>query len=87
MKDKLIKLSELRVEQIEDLIKLSKEIEQDLSNKPIFGSIKDDQILKEVQTILRLAEEIRQSIVSNRTIDVDKHRSLVVAKLQLLQIV
>lgn len=87
MKDKLIKLSELRVEQIEDLIKLSKEIEQDLSNKPIFGSIKDDQILKEVQTILRLAEEIRQSIVSNRTSDVDKHRSLVVAKLQLLQIV
>ena len=86
MKDKLIKLSELKVEQIEDLIKLSKEIEQDLSNKPIFGSIKDDQILKEVQTILRLAEEIRQSIVSNRTIDVDKHRSLVVAKLQLLQI-
>ena len=87
MKDKLIKLSELRVEQIEDLIKLSKEIEQDLLNKPIFGSIKDDQILKEVQTILRLAEEIRQSIVSNRTIDVDKHRSLVVAKLQLLQII
>ena len=87
MKDKLIKLSELRVEQIEDLIKLSKEIEQDLLHKPIFGSIKDDQILKEVQTILRLAEEIRQSIVSNRTIDVNKHRSLVVAKLQLLQIV
>ena len=87
MKDKLIKLSELRVEQIEDLIKLSKEIEQDLSNKPIFGSIKDDQILKEVQTILRLAKEIRQSIVSNRTIDVDKHRSLVVAKLRLLQII
>ena len=87
MKDKLIKLSELRVEQIEDLIKLSKEIEQDLLNKPIFGSIKDDQILKEVQTILRLAEEIRQSIVSNRTIDIDKHRSLVVAKLQLLQII
>lgn len=87
MKDKLIKLSELRVEQIEDLIKLSKEIEQDLSNKPIFGSIKDDQILKEVQTILRLAEEIRQSIVSNRTIDVDKHRSLVVAKLRLSQMI
>lgn len=87
MKDKLIKLSELRVEQIEDLIKLSKEIEQDLLNKPIFGSIKDDQILKEVQTILRLAKEIRQSIVSNRTIDIDKHRSLVVAKLQLLQII
>lgn len=87
MKDKIIKLSELGVEQIEDLIKLAKEINQDLSDKTIFGSIKDDQILKEVQTILQLAEEIRQSIVSSRTIDVDKHRSLVVAKLRLLQII
>lgn len=87
MKDKIIELSELGVEQIEDLIKLAKEINRDLSNKPIFGSTKDDQILKEVQTILRLAEEIRQSIVSSRTIDVDKHRSLVVAKLRLLQLV
>lgn len=87
MKDKILKLSELGVEQIEELIKLAEEINRDLPYEPIFGSIKYDQILKEVQTVLLLAKEIRQSIVSSRSVDVDKHRSLVVAKLRLLQIV
>lgn len=87
MKDKIVKLSELGVEHIEELIKLAEEIDKSLLNEPIFGSTKDDKILQEVQTILRLAKEIRQSIVSHRTIDIDNHRSLVVAKLQLLQLI
>ena len=88
MKDKLIKLSELGVDQIFDLIELSKEIESELQNSPIHGwTMKDLQILKEVQSISRLAEEIRKAIVSSRSIGVETHRSLVVAKLQLLQLI
>ena len=87
MKDKILKLSELGVEQIEELIKLAEEINNDLPYEPIYGSIKDDQILKEVQTVLQLAKEIRKEIVSSRSIGVETHRSLVVAKLQLLQLI
>lgn len=87
MKDKIIKLSELGVEQIEELIKLAEEINNDLPYEPIYGSIRDDQILKEVQTVLQLTKEIRKSIVLHRSVDVDKHRSLIVAKLRLTQLV
>ena len=59
-----------------------------VSDQKIDTIDKNSKIVKiEYRDIDHISEEIRQSIVSNRTIDVDKHRSLVVAKLQLLQIV
>ena len=88
MEQKLTRLTELGIEQIEELISLAEEIEKELQDLPIHGrTMKDDKILREVQMILRLAKEIRQSIVSYRTIDVDDHRSLVVAKLRLSQLI
>lgn len=85
--EKIIDLANLDADQADEIIKLAKEIDLIFSNDPIFGSVKDDRILKEVQKILHLAEKIKQSIILNEPINTDQFRSIVVAKLTLLQIV
>ena len=88
MKQKLTRLTELGIEQIEELISLAEEIEKELQDLPIHGrTMKDDKILREVQTILHLAKEIRQSIIRLETIDVLKHQALIVAKIRLLNLI
>ena len=85
--EKIIDLANLDADQADEIIKLAKEIDLIFSNDPIFGSVKDARILKEVQKILHLAEKIKQSIVLNEPINTDQFRSIVIAKLTLLQIV
>lgn len=87
IKQKIVELSNLDADRADEIIKLAKEINLIFSNDPIFGSVKDDRILKEVQKILHLAEKIKRSIMLNEPINTDQFRSIVVAKLTLLQIV
>ena len=87
VKQKIVDLANLDADRADEIIKLAKEINLIFSNDPIFGSVKDDRILKEVQTILHLAEKIKHSIMLNEPINTDQFRSIVVAKLTLLQIV
>lgn len=88
MKQKLTRLTELGIEQIEESISLAEEIEKELQSSPIHGhTMKDDKILLEVQTILRLAKEIKRSIVRLETIDVLQHQAFIVAKIRLLQLI
>ena len=87
VKQKIVDLANLDADRADEIIKLAKEINLIFSNDPIFGSVKDDRILKEVQTILNLAEKIKHSIILNEPINTDQFRSIVVAKLTLLQIV
>ena len=87
IEEKIIDLANLDADRADEIIKLAKEIDLILSNDPIFVSVKNDRILKEVQKILHLAEKIKQSIMLNEPINTDQFRSIVVAKLTLLQIV
>ena len=87
VKQKIVNLANLDADRADEIIKLAKEINLIFSNDPIFGSVKDDRILKEVQKILHLAEKIKHSISLHEPINTDQFRSIVVAKLTLLQIV
>lgn len=87
VKEKIVELANLDADRADEIIKLAKEINLILSDDPIFVSVKNDRILKEVQKILHLAEKIKQSIMLNEPINTDQFRSIVVAKLTLLQIV
>lgn len=87
VKEKIIELANLDADRADEIIKLAKEIDLIFSNDPIFGSVKDDRILKEVQKILHLAEKIKHSISLHEPINSDQFRSIVIAKLRLLQIV
>ena len=87
VKEKIIELANLDADRADEIIKLAKEIDLIFGNDPIFGSVKDDRILKEVQKILHLAEKIKHSISLHEPINSDQFRSIVIAKLRLLQIV
>lgn len=83
VKQKIIALTELGVEQIDDLIELSREIDLLFTEGRVCGTKTDVLIWQEVQEILRRAEEIKLLFKLSKTVDVETHRSLILAKIRL----
>lgn len=87
VKQKIVDLANFDADRVDEIIKLAKEINSIFSNDPIFGSVKDNRILKEVREILSLATKIKQFQKISLIEDIEKRRLLIAAKVRLSQLV
>lgn len=81
--EKIIALADLGVEQIDELIELSREIDLLFAEERVCSTKTDVLIWQEVQEILRRAEEIKLLFKLSKTVDVETHRLLILAKIRL----